>query len=81
MSTLRSNKSKSVNPILKYSTDLKNSDKSASIKHSHISLRPFLLLQTILCKNYLLSVGKENLAAANLITYNKTLNAVLPHLQ
>ena len=51
MSTLRSNKSKSINPILKYFTDLKNSDKSASIKHSHISLRPLLVLLMFKRKN------------------------------
>ena len=50
MSTLRSNNSKSINPIIKYFTDLKNSDKSASIKHSHIIFRPVLLLIRILCK-------------------------------
>ena len=50
MSTLRSNNSKSINPIIKYFTDLKNSDKSALIKHSHTSLRPLILLLIIVCK-------------------------------
>ena len=59
-STLRSNNSKTINPILKYFTDLKNSDKSALIKHSHSSLRLLLLLLIILCKNCILSGGEQN---------------------
>ena len=50
MLTLRSNNSKSINPISKYFTDLKISDKSALIKHSHTSLRPLILLLIIVCK-------------------------------
>ena len=57
MTTLRSNNSKSINPIFKYFTDLKNSDKSALINHSHSSLRPLLLLLIIVCKNCILSCG------------------------
>ena len=49
MTTLRSNNSKNINPIFKYFTDLKNSDKSALIKHSHTSLRPLILLLIIVC--------------------------------
>ena len=59
MTTLRSNNSKNINPIFKYFTDLKNSDKFALIKHSHSTLRPFLLPLRILCKKCLLSCDKE----------------------
>ena len=47
---LRSNNSKSINPIIKCFTDLKNSDKSTLIKHSQSNLRPLILLLIILCK-------------------------------
>ena len=51
MTTFRSNNSKNINPISKYFTDLKNSDKFELIKHSQSSLRSLILLLIIVCKN------------------------------
>ena len=45
------NNSKSINPVFKYFTDLKKSDKFALIKHSQSSLRSLILLLIIVCKN------------------------------
>ena len=85
MTTLRSNNSKSINPIIKYFTDLKNSDKSALIKHSHISLRPLLVLLMFKRKSRVFSLFTKTcfcLTEKNAMTTlssnnSKTINPIL----